>query len=365
MAKFKVPYHVPNRFDLERFCMNGQVPNPSALRRIADGMNHVTTVQKRQVFAYSTDWDSAPSGSSSDRIVWPVAFRTSRGTTGIIVMAGLVKSDGAGISNPLFRVSVYPLGGGSVVATKDIYFNQRASGATIVPNDVNHQTAVLGGLSPNTEYEVHMTATDGARVVFCSIWESRGAGVLVITGDVAESMVVDIDDDDVCNPGGIAAEADILDSTFSKIVTAQNNLIKQHRTHLLQYSGTDYEQIAASGVSVSGSTSYSDVVNRTFHIDTSKLTTLRRSGSTACPIRLAVRSDRTSGTGTLSVGLYDVDAASIVAEITGIGDDGSTTWSVTAEDLPAQDGHYQIHAKQSNTTTTHIIYGVSAWPYEA
>src|SRR6185503_20321095 len=91
MAKFKVPYHVPNRFDLERFCMNGQVPNPSALRRIADGMNHVTTVQKRQVFSYSVDWDNAPDPSSGiGTALWSIAFRTSRGTNGIVVATGLI-----------------------------------------------------------------------------------------------------------------------------------------------------------------------------------------------------------------------------------------------------------------------------------
>ncbi len=372
MAKFKVPYHCPNRFDLERYCMNGQVPNPSAFRRLADGFNHVTTVQKKQVAAFVTDWDSAPSGSTSNRIAWPCAFRTSRGTGGLIVALGVVKSDTVGATEPFVRLRVFALTDGTestVISEKDVYFNQRASAASIIPDDVNHQIAVLGGLSPNTEYKLKFSAQDGARIVYASAWEARSTGVLTIVGDQpADNMLVDDGDDDVCNPGGFSSEADILSSHISKLVTTHNNLLKHSRTHLIQYSATPYEQVSGSGIAISGSTSYSDVVNRTFNIDTTYLTTYRRAGTaTAVPIRLAICGVRTSGSGTLSVGLYDVNAAAIVAEITGVVASSPTTngWYVTSAYLPDQDGVYQIHAKQSNGTTTHVLYGVSAWPYIA
>ena len=364
MAKFRVPYSCPNRFDLERFAMNGQVPHPLALRRLADGFNHVVTAQKRQVFAYSCDWNSLATPSSAAVILWPVALRTGRGTTGLVVVIGLVKTDFGAVTTPSVSFQVAPLGGGAAVASKDIYFNQRSSGATVVPDDVNWQETVIDGLDPNTEYKIEIQAVNGARPICCSIFERKATGNLTIVEGMPTRYEVDDGDDDVCNPAGFVSEGDILDADVEKLVTASNNLLKHSRTHLLSHTSTPYEQATASGLSISGSTTYVRVVGRTFHIDTTKLTTLRRSGATAVPIRMAVRSDRTSGAGTLDVGLYDIDAAAIVAEVTGIGDDGLTSWSVATDSIPAQDGRYEIHAKQSNGTTTHILYGVSIWPWE-
>jgi hypothetical protein len=364
MAKFRVPYHCPLKFELERFAMNGMVPNPSALRRLADGFNHLICVQKKQVFAYSGNWASLPTPASAASILWPVAFRTGRGTTGIIVRMGLVKSDFGAVTTPSATILVIPLAGGGTVASEDIFFNQRASGSTIVPDEVNHQAVKLTGLDPDTEYKLEIQAVNGARPVYCSVWERLAAGVTAsVSGH--STYTVDDTDADICNPGQFEAEGDLLDTGIQKLVTASNGLIKQSRMHLLSYTGTPYEQVTASGVSINGSTSYVRVVGHTFNIDTSTLTTIRRSGTTACPVRLAVCSDRTSGTGTLSVGIYDVNAAAVVAEITGIGDSGVNNWAVASEDLPAQDGVYEIHAKQSNGTTTHILYGLSMWTYEA
>lgn len=365
MAKFKVPFSCPQRFDLERFAMNGQVPHPMAFRRLADGFNHVVTAQKRQVFMYSCDWASLATPISAASILWPVAFRTSRGTTALVISIGLVKTDFGAVTNPSVTVIAAPLGGGGSVATVDIYFNQRSSGASVVPDDVNHQLRVLDGLTPNTEYKLEIQAINGARPIFCSIFERKATGVLAVVEGMPTRYEVDDGDDDVCNPASFTAEGDILADGLTRMVTASNNMLKHSRKHLLSYTGTGYEQVTASGVSISGSTTYSRAVGHTFHIDTTKLTTMRRSGATAVPVRMAVRSDRTAGTGTLSIGLYDLDAAAIVAEVTGIADDGLTSWSVATDSIPAQDGRYEIHAKQSNIATTHILYGVSMWPWEA
>lgn len=364
MAKFRVPYQVPQRFDLERFAMNGQVPHPMALRRIADGLNHIITVQKRQVFRYSANWASLPTPASAASILWPVAFRTSRGTTGMVVAIGLVKTDFGAVTTPSCTLMVKPLAGGAAVAQEDIYFNQRASGASIVPDDVNHQRVVLDGLDPDTEYKLEIQAVNGARPVYIGVWERLASGTLTSVEGQPTNYEVDTADADICDPSPFISEGDILDDGIAKLITASNNLLKHSRAHLLSYTSTAYEQTTASGTSISGSTSYVRVVDRTFHIDTTKLTTHRRSGATAVPVRLAVCSDRTAGTGTLSVGLYDIDAAAIVAEITGIGDSGINNWAVATDSIPAQDGRYEIHAKQSNGTTTHILYGVSMWPWE-
>jgi hypothetical protein len=341
--------------------------NPSALRRLADGFNHLLTVQKRQLFGYSQDWNASTSGSGSILTLWPVAFRTSRGTTGIVVSVGLVKTDVSfGSGSPLMQLQVQTLTGGVNVASASLYFNQRSSGATVVPDDVNWQITVLEGLDPDTEYKMLMRVTDGARPISIAIWERQAGGPSAFVEGIPASYTVDDTDDDVCNPGQFESEGDILDSGIQKMVTASNDMLKHSRTHLLSHTSTPYQQISASGLTITGSTTYVRVIGRTFHIDTTKLTTLRRSGlSTAVPVRLAACSDRTAGTGTLSIGLYDLDAAAIVAEVTGIADDGVNNWSVASDFIPAQDGRYEIHAKQSNGTTTHILYGVSMWPYEA
>lgn len=364
MAKFRVPYAVPQRFDLERFAMNGQVPHPSALRRLADGFNHVLTVQKRQVFAYSADWNSLPTPASAASILWPVAFRTGRGTTGLVIHMGLVKTDFGAVTSPSVTVLARLLSGGGTVASVDIFFNQRSSGATVVPNDVNWQLKVMEGLDPDTEYKLEIQAVNGARPICCSIWERQAGGPGGAVEGISASYTVDDSDDDVCNPAQFESEGDILDTGIEKLITASNDLLKHSRTHLLSHTSTPYEQVTASGLTITGSTTYVRVIGRTFHIDTTKLTTLRRSGATAVPVRLAVRSDRTGGAGTLSIGLYDIDAAAIVAEVTGIADDGSTLWTVATDSIPAQDGRYEIHAKQSDAVTTHILYGVSMWPWE-
>ena len=363
MAKFRVMYTCPTKFELERYAMNGQPPSPMALRRIADGLNHVLCVQKKQVFAYSCDWNNVATAASAASILWPVAFRTGRGTTAITVEMGLVKSDFGAISTPSVSVLVKPLAGGAAVSSTDIHFNQRASGASVVPDDVNHQVAVVDGLSPNTEYKLEIQAVNGARPIYCSVFERLHAGSITAVEGALSVYLVDDGDDDVCNPAQFEAEGDILDTGIRKLITACNSMIKQSRCHLLSYTATPYEQVTASGLSISGSTSYSDVTNRTFNIDTTTLTTYRQSGADAVTCRLAVCSDRTSGTGTLSIGLDD--GGGIEAEITGIADDGINNWSVTDVTLPAQDASYTIQAKQSNALTTHILYGVSLWTYIA
>ena len=363
MAKFRVMYTCPTKFELERYAMNGQVPSPMALRRIADGLNHVLCVQKKQVFAYSQDWNNATSGSGSILTLWPVAFRTSRGTTAITVEVGLVKNDYGLGSTPTFQVEVQPLAGGASVVTGTAHFNQRSSGASVVPDDVNYQTLVLSGLDPNTEYKLLTRVFDGARAVFMSVFERLHAGSITAVDGALSVYLVDDGDDDVSNPAQFESEGPIYDTGIRKLITACNSMIKQSRSHLLSYTATPYQQINGSGLGITGSTVYSDVANRTFNIDTGVLTTYRQSGVDAVSCTMAVCADRISGGGTLSVGLYD--GSTIQAEVTGIADPGQNNWAVADVTLPAQDASYTIHAKQSDGVTDHELYGVALWVYTA
>lgn len=352
MAKHLVPTKQPAIVHTEMYSGYG-LSSPSGLRRVAEGLNFVSGRQKKLVFCRAQNHLSVTGGSSAAIYAWPFYFRTGENTTALDVIVGVAVTPFAAVSPPLLVCSVKPGGGGAAVngaGEGQVTFDGASGGANIAPSEVSHKRLRITGLAANTEYKVENQLTNGMCLVYMVAVE-------------AGSRHADDSVTAVCSPGKYAAEGPIYDEHAQDLVDANNSLWRHNGAQLLSWS-CDYEAgTSGTGVPViTVNTSYTDIYSTTLTIATLYHNTRRRSGSTAVPVKLAVLSDRTGGAGTLSVRLYDGTNS---IEVTGIGDDTGLNWSTATGTLPAQLAGYKLQAKQSNGTTTHRIYGLSLFEYEA
>lgn len=330
--------------------------SPSAMVRLADAMNYAACRQKKLVAWRAQNFRAVTGGSSAAINIWPFFFRTGEVTSKLIVYAGLVQTPFAAASPPQLRCRVIPgiSGGTAVNATNGegtIYFDAASAGATVTASEVTHKRFVITGLSADTEYRIVNECTNGMCVVYMVIYE-------------APSRHADDTVAGVCGTGKYQAQGPIYDEHIADLVDANNRLWKHNGAHLLSWA-CDYEaQSAGVGVPViTVNTSYTDVYSRDFYIATLYHNTRRRTtAATQVPVVMAVHSERTGGTGTLDVRLYDGTNS---IEVTGIADSGAIAWVKASGTLPAQLANYRLQAKQSNGTTTHRIYGVSLFEYES
>lgn len=330
--------------------------SPTAFQRIADAYNFISCRQKKLVFWRAQPYSGVTGGSSAAINIWPIYFRTGEATTKLVIYVGVVQTPFAAVSPPLLHCQVIPgASGGTAVNASNgegrLYFDGASAGTTIGPTEVSHKRLIVTGLSPDTEYRIVNACTNGMCVVYMAVVEG--------TNRHADDSVAG-----VCGLGKFSAQGPIYDEHVADLRDANNRLWKHNGAHLLSWT-CDYEaQTTGAGVpSITGSTSYVDVYARDIYLATLYHNTRRRSGSTAVPVKMAVHSDRTgAGGGTLDVRLYD--GTNSIA-VTGIGDSGGTTWVTATGTLPAQLANYRLQAKQSNTTTTHRLYGVSLFEYEA
>ncbi len=324
--------------------------SPTAFQRIADAFNYVSCRQKKLVFWRAQNFRAVTGGSSAAIYIWPYLFRTGEATTGITVFLGCTKTPFGAASPPRLDITVKKVSDNSTVATATIYHDSASAGATVNASEVAHKKAFLTGLAANTEYYVEHQTTQGFTVIYMVTVESTNAH--------ADDSVTG-----VCGVGKFQAQGPIYDEHIQDLVDANNNLWKHNGAHLLSWT-CDYEaQSTGAGYpSINGSTAYVDVYARDFYLATLYHNTRRRTtAATQVPVKMAILAERASGTGTLDVRLYD--GANSIA-VTGVGAGSPTLWTLASGNLPAQLANYRLQAKQSNTTTTHRLYGVSLFEYE-
>lgn len=353
MSSHRVPRVTRNPCNHERAALNGRVPAASDFRRRADAFNHILGYQKKMWACRAADLSNVVTPSSAATYAWNTYFHTGEATDAIWIYLGMVKTDFGGValgSEPEWTATVRAFAGGALADTVSHTFNQTASSATVVPDDIHHTRIKLDGLSPNTAYRLENQATNGARAVYMMVVEER-------------KQVLSTATTGVCDPGACGVEKDILDDGISKLIASNNALWRHCKAPLLCWMA-DYEfhTAGAGHPTITGNTSYTDVyTNRAFTLDTRCHTTLMR---TSVPVVIAVLSDRSgAGTGTLSVRLTD---GSNHVEVTGIGDGAGITWSTATTTMPAAlTTGWHLEAKQSDAVTTHHLYGVIVFPYEA
>lgn len=323
--------------------------SPSAFQRLADAMNYISCRQKKLVFWRAQNFRAISGGSSAAIYAWPYFFRTGENTTAIDVRLGVVVTPFASASPPRVDISVKPgASGGSAVGTATITYDGGSAGSTVSASEVSHKRVKITGLSADTEYRVENQVTQGACLAYMVVTESKSYGDDSVAG--------------VCGVGKYQAQGPIYDEHIADLVDANNRLWKHNGAHLFSWAG-DYEVGNVVGCpQITTGTTYADVTARDIYIATLYHNTRRRSGATAVPCRFAIQAERFAGAGTLSVRLSD---GTNNIEVTGLGAGGVTSWTVASGNLPAQLANYRLQAKHSDGTTTHRLYGVSLFPYEA
>lgn len=349
MSTHRVFANTPGRMDAQRFAVNGKTPAATAFRRYADAFNHISGYQKKQWTCRSVDLSNVIVPSSGAVYTWQGYIRTGEATDMLRIHVGLVKTSFVTASSPEWTMYC-KIPGGATIATVNHQFNQRASGASVDPSDIHHAVLKMEGLSPNTEYRIETQATNGARGVYMRVMEDTSRFVSTATTGI-------------CNPGAAKVEGDIYDEDIGFLVTA-NNEAWQHNGAPLFCWNADYENsTTGAGIPViTTGTTYADVFSTPKEVTLSTLyhNTLMR---TTVPVGMAVLADRTAGTGTLSVRLTD---GTNHVECTGIGDGGNITWTTAATTMPAATtSTWHLEAKHSDGATTHRLYAVYIWPYEA
>ena len=351
MSEHRVPRVTRKPFHKERSALNGKPVSATEFRRRCDGFNHVIGYSKKMWTTRAVDLNNVITPSSAATYAWNSYFHTGEGTFGARLYLGLVKTDYgyAFGSPPEWTAIVKAFAGGATIVTVHHTLNQSATSATVVPDDIHHVIIELDGLSPNTAYRLENQATNGARAVYMMLVEKRDP--VVTTGTTG-----------VCDPGLCRVEGDIDTTNIELLIDASNKLWRHNQSPLFCWMA-DYEfhTAGAGHPAITGNTSYTDVyTNRAFTLDTRYRTTLMR---TTVPVTMAVLSDRNFGdTGTLDVRLTDGTNS---VSVTGIGDGTGLTWSTTTSTIPAAlTTGWHLEARQSNTTTTHHLYGVILFPYE-
>ncbi len=356
MSTHKVMPVTRNPFHKERYAINDKLPSATSHRRLADGFNHVLGLCKKQWTCRAMDLSNVSTPGATDVAIWNTDVHTGEGTDSLLAYVGLVKTDAAVVFGlpPTFKIEIYPAGGGALVTSREYTFNQRSTGATVEPDDINHTVLRLEGLSPNTAYQVLVTRISGARAVYMTLVEGRKRVVSTATTGA-------------CDAGAPKLEADITDDFIAELIDANNKLWRHNGAPLLCWTAD--REIAASGGSagvsvISGNTSYTDIEAnpRYFTLDTRYHLTLMR---TTIPVKVVVTSNRISGTGTLDVRLTDGTNHLAVTGIADGGAYGHTTRFTATGTLPAAlTSTWHLEARQSNALTTHELYSFIVFPYE-
>lgn len=351
MSKHPVTNILPPLIDDERFSSNGMVPNSVLMKRLAEGFNFVSSRCKKQVQLKCQPLDAVEAGGAI-ALVWPVYFRTGENTTGLRVALGLARTDYAFSfgSAPQANLTITTAAGAGAI-DEDWTLAVSASGTDVAPDDLANIEQLITGLSPNTEYKGGWTLTNGARLVYASIVE-------------ADARHADDSVTAVCDPGEFMAEGPIYDSHVADLVQANNELWQHSGAHLINWCAP-YTMALGPEVTSTTYVSAIDGVSTTvtgatpgWKLFTQYHNTINR---TTVPVKLAIRTDRTAGTGTLDIKLTD---GTNTITITGIGD--VNDWSTTTANIPAQAGtKWDLHCLVSDGSTTFRIHGLALFEYEA
>lgn len=339
----------PTVIDDERFSSNGMVPSAALMRRLADGFNFVSGRCKKQVFVKAQALDSVSPGEAA-QIFWCGYFRTGENTTGLRVAAGLGYTDFGFSTSPYMQLTIRDTVPATIISPKWT-FGGSGGGATVTPSEIHNVQDFVTGLSANTEYQWYAEHAQGARLVYLSLTEG-------------ESRHSDDTITAVCNPALYPVEGPIYDSHIADLVEANNKLWRHNGAHLISWCspGDPDDATAFSSTTYKNAIDFASATVTAatpgWNLFTQYHNTANR---TTVPVKMAIKSERASGAGTLDVKLTD-GTNSIT--ITGIGAGSSTTWQTSvAANIPAQGGtKWDLHAKVSSGT--HRITGLSLFSFE-
>jgi hypothetical protein len=347
-------YHWPPVIPDQRFSRNGMLPNAALMRRLADNFNWTANRQKKHIATYTQPLDAAVVSAASSVYFWPAYWRTGEATRKMRVSFGVIGSSAAPPS-VTFTVLDVTGGGSTIDAGSDVIVTAEDSAS--VPSAIQHVTRTFD-VSPNNEYQSYFQAT--TTLVYFSLAEEPNP--------LADDSLTAI-----CNPGAFVAEGPIYDAHIQDLIDANNKLWRHNGSHLISFIGFHDFSLGGAATAYTAATASTSYVNVQDNSSTTvtdsvpgwKLYTQYHATAnrTAIPVKFAVQVDRTAGTGTCDVKLTDGTNS---ISITGIGDNGNTTWATTTGTIPVQNGtKWDLHWKVSSGTTTFRMKGASLFTYEA
>lgn len=343
------PKIFPSPLPSEQFAQTGDTPSPTALRRVAQTYNTVSSSHKRVLFTKTYDPSNTPAPASSSEAPLQFIFRTTENVSEIAMLVGLAPaSQTSGTSPASVQLNIND---GTLYAYDNLYQPKVQSGAYTPEDVVWIWTSTTTGMSPATSYQAYIVQNHYARIHSVTVYE--------LAKSVADSSDVGVTDPSLFEQGRPILDSDIqsLAETGTKLWQHNGPMLFAWSRHTvatkIRVTSTTYVNLFDASVSTVTSSSPGFILNTQYH-DTQK-------GDV--PVEIGIIAVLIAGSGNASIKF--VDAAGTVIEDTGI---------TTAATSPPYTYTGTITAKASTKTDIHVkvpsggtwdFYAVALWEYEA
>jgi hypothetical protein len=321
------------------------------MNTIATYHKKVITTQAQNVANIEVDAIVAEAGGVSLSYPWPFYFRTGENTIGIRFMVGVCDTGFASAANPRLEIAVNLASDGSAVSSGTVSFNGRGSlGSTFqIANRMSLTKIVLGSLSPNTAYYVNLSAIDGARPVYLTVFE-----VSELHADDSVTGVVD--------PSKFIEGGPIYDEHVQDLLDAGDKHWRHSGCHYLTWNPSNWNDLSVTATTytnvLDGSSTTVTAATPGFTL-ASQYHGASHTPSAGHGVVIAVKAERTVGSGTLDV-KFD-DGTNTIA-LTGITTAGVGEWYTGTGSMPSQIAKWDILAKVS--AGTFKLKAVCLYAYE-
>lgn len=353
MSKIIPPKVFPAGIPADRFAQNGDLPNFSGLRRVANAYNVVAGRRKRIIHSAALDFNAVATMATGDQPALSFNFRTSENITSVAMIVGVAPgTSDAGAGNPgSVQLHITDGLGGGPFTSAHVYNGNVNSGAP-VPQDIvwgfaEITTAVL---SPNTEYHGWINQWFFARVVAACVYE--------IGPDVAVSTV-----DGVADSLPWQVNSPILDINVQDLAETGTKLWRHNAAMMISFSQID----EASGPQVTGTTAVNVLdVGVTAWATTSPgyvlENLLHKTEKAEIPVTVGVTAVRISGSGTLTVTI--IRNGGTVLTATGIAT-GTSLKNTSTHTITARTGDkVDVMIAAGTAGAVWRVEAVNLWEYE-
>jgi len=170
MSLHDVTRNIPGVFQPTHMARNRLLPQAGQFARIARAYNAIASRQKKLILCKSQCLTALQDAPEASGFAWPFYFRTSEASTQLEIYLGLASSN-LDLDVPVVSVTIQRVGAPGTF-TKSFSFNRRSTGISIGPGDIARKGIRIDGLLPNTEYTGILRYTEGARIVFATVYET-------------------------------------------------------------------------------------------------------------------------------------------------------------------------------------------------
>jgi len=356
MSKTIPPEVAPGPVPSERFAQNGDVPSPSALRRVAHVYNQISTSYRKTLFSIAHATQSTPTMPTTPQTDKYFAFRTGENVRAVVVLLGLAPASSANGANTA-RAFLTLDDNISTLTSASLHYPKVQAG-TFTPAEVawvRTEITVADGLLANTQYSGAITQEHYSRIAAVLVYEEG-------------KEIADSTDDGTTDPLAYQQSAPIYADTIQDLCETGTLLWRHNACQLLSWSrhteatATVLEVTSTSYVNLldGSSTDAASASSPGMRINTQYHDTV----SGDVPVELGVRVRRTAGTGTMDIQLI-LEDNSVLLSTTISGSAASPYDSSTHTITAAAALKVDIQTRVSDGATTYEVDCVGLWEYEA